>query len=254
MGNIAWSLCRELTRNKIFSLIVVFGVGLILLSIALSRLTLGDGAKLILDFGLSMMEIIGVLATLYIGSQILFQEISGRTVYLLFSKPLSRSAFILGKVLGFAIVLAAIIAFQAGMLGLILAFRAPEFLTGFFVLAVVFMYIKLVMLFAIVLFFSVFLSPMVTILATLGVYFIAHATYDIHDLAKLSGDVEFQVASRTLAVIFPNFEGLNIKNAIQFPGILPEDFLLVTLSTSALYLALVLVATVFLFERKTFEN
>ncbi|HRI35897.1 MAG TPA: ABC transporter permease subunit [bacterium] len=254
MLTVAWSLYRELARNKIFSLVVFFGVALIILSLALANLSIGNNDRIVLDFGLAMMEMFGVLAVLYVGSQILFQEIAGRTVYLLFSKPLSRSGYILGKTLGFAAVLAVIFAIEGGLLASILAWRSPEMLSWFFALVLLAMYLKLVILFAVVLFFSVFVSPVVAMIATLAVYFGAHAAYPIIEFARLSDDILLVRIAETLAVILPNFSGLNLKNAILWPAILPPYSVPLNLLHGIAYLALVLAAASLLFERKTFED
>jgi ABC-type transport system involved in multi-copper enzyme maturation permease subunit len=205
MLTVAWSLYRELARNRIFSLVVFFGIALILLSLVLANLSLGDKNRIVLDFGLAMMETFGVLAVLYVGSGILFQEIAGRTVYLLFSKPLSRSGYILGKTLGFAAVLAVIFAIEGSLLAAILWWRAPDTLSWFFGVVLAAMYLKLVILFAIVLFFSVFVSPVVAMIATLSVYAGAHAAYPIIEFARLSDSLGLVRLAQAVAVALPNF-------------------------------------------------
>jgi ABC-type transport system involved in multi-copper enzyme maturation permease subunit len=82
-------------------LIVFFGVILIVFSLLLASLSLGQKDKIILDFGLAMIEVFGIVSVVFVGSQILFKEIEGKTIYLILSKPIKRSAFILGKFIGF---------------------------------------------------------------------------------------------------------------------------------------------------------
>ena len=66
MLNIAINSFRELIRNRILLVILFFASLLILFSLVLSSLSLGQTNRIILDFGLSMVEISGLIATLLI--------------------------------------------------------------------------------------------------------------------------------------------------------------------------------------------
>lgn len=90
MFNIALNTFRELARNKILYMIVFFGIALIGFSLVLATLSLGQSDKIVADFGLAMVEIFGIISVIFIGSQLLFREIEGKTVYLILSKPVVR--------------------------------------------------------------------------------------------------------------------------------------------------------------------
>ena len=81
--------------------------------------------------------------------------------------------------------------------------------------AIIFTYLKLMVLFAIILFFSTFVSSLLSILMTLGVYIISHAISPIIDTALRAGNTVFLRFAQFLYLLFPNFEGLNYaKNII----------------------------------------
>lgn len=48
-----------------------------------------------------MIELGGLVAVVFVGGQILFREIEGKTIYLILSKPIARRDYILGKFFGF---------------------------------------------------------------------------------------------------------------------------------------------------------
>jgi ABC-type transport system involved in multi-copper enzyme maturation permease subunit len=75
MWNIAKNTFRELARNKMLYLILFFGILLIIFSLALAALSLGQTDKIVGDFGLAMIEVFGLLSVIFIGSQLLFREI-----------------------------------------------------------------------------------------------------------------------------------------------------------------------------------
>ena len=254
MWNVALNEFRELVRNRILSLIVLFSVVLILLSLALAAISLGQTDWIVVDFGLAMIEIFGLVSVVFVGSQILFREMEGRTIYLIFSKPISRGGFIVGKILGFAGVQAVMMVIEGLVFAALLAFTTPAMLTPFLATTLVYMYLKLLVLFSVVLFFSSFISSMGAILVSIGVYIVAHGTYEMIEIARLSKNLTLTYLATGVAVVFPNFEALNLKGFIHNPEIVTPAFLAWNGLYALVYLALIVAFTIFIFRRKTFEN
>jgi len=253
MFNIALNTFRELTRNKILYMIVFFGVVLIAFSLVLATLSLGQTDKIVVDFGLAMIEIFGIISVIFIGSQLLFREIEGKTVYLIISKPIARYEFILGKFLGFAAILFFVIFIQS-LISFVVFFIAKTPFSLLLFASIGFIYLKLLLLFAIILFFSTFISPLLSILVTLGVYIISHSVTSMMAMAQRGGNVIMYYTSEALMVIFPNFEALNIKSVIGTPVILAPTYFAWNTLHALLYLALLLTFASLIFNRRTFEN
>lgn len=112
MNNIAINTFRELLRNRILTVILFFACALIGFSIVLASLSLGETKRIIIDFGLSMIEIGWLIAVIFVGGQILFKEIEGRTIYLILSKPIERKDYILGKFFGFGAIILLLVLLQ----------------------------------------------------------------------------------------------------------------------------------------------
>lgn len=253
MFNIALNTFRELTRNKILYMIVFFGIVLIGFSLVLASLSLGQSDKIVADFGLAMVEIFGIISVIFIGSQLLFKEIEGKTVYLILSKPVARRDFILGKFLGFSAILLLIIFVQA-IISIVVFLVAKTPISALLFAAIGFIYFKLLLLFAIILFFSTFISPLLSILLVLGVYIISHSITTMTDMAIRSGNQILYYFSKVLMVIFPNFEALNVKSLIGTPVVPNLSFFAINIVHALLYLVLILTFAVLIFNRKTFEN
>ncbi len=97
---IAGNTYRENIRDKILYNLILFALIMILSSLALGRLTLGNEAKVILDLGLASISIFGMLIAIFIGISLVYKELEKRTVYALLAKPVHRYEWILGKYLG----------------------------------------------------------------------------------------------------------------------------------------------------------
>lgn len=253
MFNIALNTFRELARNKILYMILFFGVVLIAFSLVLASLSLGQSDKIVADFGLAMVEIFGIISVIFIGSQLLFREIEGKTVYLILSKPVARKDFILGKFLGFSAILFFIIFIQSIISTIVFLVASTPLSTLLFV-SIGFIYLKLLLLFAIILFFSTFISPLLSILLVMGVYVIGHSVTTMTDMAIRSGNQALFYFSKALMVVFPNLEALNIKSLIGTPVTLAPSYFALNIAHALLYIAVILTFAVLIFNRKTFEN
>jgi ABC-type transport system involved in multi-copper enzyme maturation permease subunit len=201
-----------------------------------------------------MIEISGLLATLFIGGQILFKEIEGKTIYLILSKPIARYEFILGKFIGFAAMLLTIIFVQTAVL-ILLMFVQKIDATELVLVAGAFIGLKLLVVFAILLFFSTFSSPLLSIFATIAVYVSAHATNSVLDLALRSQNMLFVYGSKILTVLLPNFSALSLpKNILGSPLTVAPEFYLTNTVTALGYVGITLILTIAIFARKKFES
>ena len=254
MFNIALNTFRELVRSRIFALILVFGALLIALSLLLASLSLGQTSRLVFDFGVSMIEISGLIAVVFVGGQMLVKETEGRTIYLILSKPIKRSSFLLGKFFGFATVLAVIVSMEAIILALLLYFTTSP-IGSLYLLTIGFIYLKLVLIFAVTLFFSTFSSAILSIFFALGVYIAAHSAQMVLDMAIRSGSAVLAYMGKTFLVILPNFEALSYPKMV-YGGLvnIPNSVYLTSLGHALVYLILILILATLCFSRKNFEN
>ena len=253
MFNIAYNTFKELTRNKILYLILFFGIILIVFSLALASLSLGQTEKIIVDFGLASLEVFGFISVIFIWSQILFKEIEWKTIYLILSKPISRYEFILGKFLWFASILFFVIFFQA-VIFFGLAFYSQVPFNMLLVYSIVFIYLKLLVLFSIILFLSSFASSILSIIVTILVYIISHSITSIIDMAAFKKNEILVYIWKFLYIVFPNFEALNIKNLILTPEKIWFNYLVWNTAYALIYLIFILFFTIIIFNKKTFEN
>jgi ABC-type transport system involved in multi-copper enzyme maturation permease subunit len=254
MFNIALNTFRELIRSRMLVLIMVFSAAVILFSLVLASLSLGQTERLVLDFGLSMIEISGLVAVVFVGGQMLYREIEGRTIYLILSKPVGRKDFILGKFFGFASVLGIVyLAETAVLLGLLFFKDFP--VEPMFFFAAGFSYLKLLVTFATILFFSTFASPMLSVLFSLGTFVASHSANAVLDMAMKTKNASLEIFGTVLSVALPNSQALSFPKKIIGTEIpLPIETLASSFLHATVYLALILLFAAVVFERKNFEN
>lgn len=253
MLNIAKNTFKEIVRNRFLYLILFFAFVFILFSIALGKLTIGESEKVIVDFGLGMIEIFGLIGVLFVGSQLLFKEVEGKTIFLILSKPIKRQDFILGKFFGFSWTIALIVLLQA-ILYLWVLFLSGIEMSSLIIWALFFTFLKLEILLAIVFFFSSFMSNIMTIMVSLMVYLISHNFSLMLDLFYKFSDTFVLQLIKIFQLLFPPMQALNVKDLIGTFAEFSTKFFLFNSVYAFLYILIILFFTVQIFSRKTFED
>lgn len=253
MLNIAKNTFKEIVRNRFLYLILFFAFVFIIFSLALGKLTIGEADKVIVDFGLGMIEIFGLIGVLFVGSQLLFKEVEGKTIFLILSKPIKRQDFILGKFFGFSATIFLIVLLQA-LLYITVLFFSNIPVTGLILWSLLFTYFKLEILLAIVFFFSTFMSNIMTIMISLMIYLISHNFSLLLDLLYRTGHELLVNAGRLFQLFFPPLQALNVKDVIGSFTEFGIAFFMFNSFYAAMYVLIILFFTVQIFSRKTFED
>ncbi len=92
----------ESIRQPIFCVLLLAGMLAMTLNVSLAGFTLEDDNKILVDLGLSTLFLSGLLLAAFTAAGVLSREIDNRSVVTVVSKPVSRSAVVLGKYLGVA--------------------------------------------------------------------------------------------------------------------------------------------------------
>jgi len=97
---IAGNAFRETVRQPVFCVLLVVAGALIALSPAFAMFTLLENVKLVKDMGLSTILLAGLLLAVLSASNVVTEEVRGRTALMVMSRPVGRAQFVLGKFLG----------------------------------------------------------------------------------------------------------------------------------------------------------
>src|SRR5258706_10554325 len=96
---------REAIRDRILYNLILFVLLITASAIFLGELTGGQEARVIVNLGLSSILVFGAFISIFVGVGLVWKEIEKRTVYSIFSKPVGRGQFIVGKYLGLCLTL-----------------------------------------------------------------------------------------------------------------------------------------------------
>src|SRR5215471_1138221 len=96
----------ELTRLKVFYVLLVFGLLLIGSSIFMAQFTFQQEFQILKDISLGAISIFTSLLAIIATARLIPQDIEDRTVYTILAKPVPRIEYLLGKIAGVLLLLA----------------------------------------------------------------------------------------------------------------------------------------------------
>ncbi len=115
---------REALRRKVQVNLLLFALFLVVASLVLSQLTIGEMHRIAADLGLAGMEVMGSLIAVFLGASLVAGDVERRIVYPIVAKPVSRAQYILGRYLGLGATLLLNLAVMAATLSAMLVLEA----------------------------------------------------------------------------------------------------------------------------------
>src|SRR5437879_2098342 len=115
IGAITTNTLTELTRQKVFYVLLIFALLLIGSSVFMARLTFQQEFQILKDVSLGAMSIFTSLLAIVATARLIPQDIEDRTVYTILAKPVPRFEYILGKLAGVLLLLAISILVMSAM-------------------------------------------------------------------------------------------------------------------------------------------
>jgi len=270
----------ELTRQKVFCVLLIFGLVLIGSSVFMARFTFQQEFQILKDVSLGAMSIFSSLMAVVATARLIPQDIEDRTVYTILAKPVPRFEYLLGKLFGVLLLLAISIAVMAVLFVAVLYFReqavlnetarelsrAPEEQLNdalnavhaaglnidiFAGVAVIFL--KASLLAALTLLVSTFATTNIfTVVVMVFVYFIGHlqATAREYWLEQQSAGWLARGFLALVALIFPDLQTFNVIDEIVAGAVIPLAIFTKTALLGVFYVVIYTLAATFVFNGK----
>lgn len=253
---------KELLKEKAFIGLLVFEVFLLFISKVISEVVAGDTVKVAMDFALAFFFFTVALYSIFASVGSTFRDLSNKVVYLILSKPIKRSDYILGKFIGLAtaITLFTFFSFLLVTSGIIFINETANLYSPHVIIIErIFLLSVLISLMGIFLsafgiLFSIFFSSQ--ILAVLSTLFLFVAGLELSAVKELVTSSKFVSPLNKIIVnfayyLFPNFSLFDIKDyAVHFELEITPLYFIFTVFYFTIYTTSVLLVTTYLFERR----
>jgi Cu-processing system permease protein len=262
---VAISVFRESVRDRVLYSLVLFAVLLMGVSYLIGQLTAGQDIKIIKDFGLAAISIIGLLIAVFIGVGLVWKEVERRSIYSILAKPIRRHEFLLGKYFGLALTLAVNVAVMGASYYAVLAYMATTFpesvraawpapaVDPALLAALGLILMELLLVTAVALFLSTFSSPFLSAMLTLGVWVIGTFNTDLRNFQQVVDSWVAALLARSIYYALPNFSSFDIKTQVVHGLAVPWSYVGVTTLYATAYIALLLLAAVVVFSKRDFK-
>lgn len=252
---VARNTFREAVRDRVLYNLILFVLLLTGAAVFLGELSAAQESKIIIDMGLSAMLLFGAFIAVFVGVSLVYKEIERRTIYAIFSKPVGRGEFLLGKYLGLCLTLAVNVAVMG--VGVSLALIYVE--GGASALAVniwpaaALIYVELMILVAVALLFSSFSSPMLSALLTFFVFVIGHFNTDLKELASSMDSAAARSLFNALYYTLPNFSHFSYITAAAHGRTPSVEAFAGAVLYGLVYSAVLLSIASLIFKRRNFK-
>jgi ABC-type transport system involved in multi-copper enzyme maturation permease subunit len=252
---IARNAFREAVRDRTLYNLVLFVLLLTGAAIFIGELSGGQERKIIVDLGLSAMLLFGVFIAIFVGVGLVYKEIERRTIYAIFSKPVGRGEFIVGKYLGLCLTLLVnVLVMGAGVsIALIYVSRSLDPLALSIWPAVLLIYVELMILTGVALLFSSFSSPALSALLTFFVFIIGHFSADLKSLANTMGSTGARFLFRSLYYLLPNLANLSYITPAAHGQIPASSHVVRAIIYALIYIIVILALATLIFRRRNFK-
>jgi ABC-type transport system involved in multi-copper enzyme maturation permease subunit len=249
---IASNTFKEAIRDKIFYNLLIFALLVIVASVLIGYLSVGQSEKFIKDIGLAAISFFGVLTAILVGISLVHKEIDRRTVYTIISKPVHRYEFLLSKYFGLCLTLLVNVVVMTLFLFIVVWWRgyAPSFSL---LKAVLLIFFELTLLTSIALLFSTFSSPTLSAIFTLAIYVIGNLTSDLKEIGTATKSEFSRYLIDLCYYVLPNFSNFNIRTEAVHGVNISNTGIVIVLLYSLLYTGVVLFISILSFQRREFN-
>jgi ABC-type Na+ efflux pump permease subunit len=270
----------DLTRQKVFYVVLIFGLLLIGTSGFMAQLSFQQEFQLLKDVSLGAMSIFISVLAIVVTARLLPQEIEDRTLYTILAKPVPRIEYLLGKLTGVLLLLAISIMLMSALFMAVLyareqtvlhetarqvstlpaaqisettrAIRASAFSTNLLP-AIATIYLKGCLLASLTLFVSTFATTNIfTVAVMVFIYFIGHlqATARQYWLQEKSATWVTRIFLALVALVFPDLQAFNLVDDVVAGAAIPLSLFLNTALLGTFYTAIYLLLAAFVFYGK----
>lgn len=243
---------REAVRDRILASILFFAGLLLLLSLAMREMTIGDSEKVVRGVALGGISLIGAIIAIFLGVGLVYKEIERKTIYTLASKPVPRWEILLGKYAGLWITLLVEVV-ALGLMYTLIVGAQQGLPSGGIYLAMGMLMVELTLLTAWSTLFSTFASPTTASAYSLCVYVIGHFADDLRTFGEAAQDEGLRNVALVLYRVLPNLDVFNVRAEAVHGIAIPAGELGWACAYGLGYTTVVLLIAMAVFERRDFK-
>ncbi len=280
MAAITANTLTELTRLKVFYVLLLFALVLIGSSIFMARLTFQQEFQVLKDISLGAMSIFTSLLAIVATARMLPQDIEDRTVYTILAKPVPRFEYLVGKLGGVLLLLTITTLIMTALFLAVLSFREQAALAettrqmaglpheqltealravraatfnADLIPGISVLFLKACLLASLTLFISTFATTNIfTVVVTVFIYFIGHLQGTAREfwLQEHGGSWISRTFLAVVALLFPDLQLFNLADEVVTGAAIPLEIFLKTAALGCFYTLIYLLLATAVFNAR----
>lgn len=208
---IAENTYREIIRDRILYILLVFALLFLGVSMALGSLSVQEQVRISINFGFTAIHFSSIVLSIFVGGALVSKEIDKKTILTLLVRPITRNQFIIGKALGLAaVILTIILGFGLVMIPVLWFFEMS--ISWLFVIGLFGVFLESVVILGFSIFFSSFTRPAMIASFTFGIFLIGHFLDSLDFFASRSQSDSFKAFSKVVNFVMPHLEKFNWRS------------------------------------------
>ncbi len=190
------------------------------LAFLLSILSYGDILNIFMDLGLVGMEVTGLMVLILSLAVTYTTEMDQKAIFLHLSKPLTRGEYLLGRILGFYLVISLVVLGMGLVVVGLVVFVGGGQVPPLFFDCVLFLLLEMFVLTVLGLTFQMIATSMVgVVLYTFFTIFLGHLIGEIEWLLSKGTGPAVKTMLKIIYYVLPNLEAFNLKDRIYDPNL-----------------------------------
>lgn len=242
----------EVYRSKLMVGLLFLAFGLLVITYIASEFAYGASAKVALDVGLGIMSLSNLAIAVFIGSTLLSKEIEQRTLYMILSRPISRTSFLLGKISGLSTVLF-LNSLILGSLSVALFIQQGGSYQVLFPWAILFSFFEAMIVLVFAIFFSLLTNITLSVICTVGICITGHALNETSRILFVKISPLLKTVIDACFFFIPNLYKLNLKDFLLYQQVLENHYLIMTQAYALIYFAAILTLVMLIFKNKNLD-
>jgi Cu-processing system permease protein len=235
IGYIAFNTFREAVRDRVLYNLIAFALLISGAAILVGEISIDIERLVVVNLGLTAVSLFGV-------------------VIAIFSRPVRRWEFVVGKFFGLTGTLVVNTLFMALGVFLALLYVAHRFqkIDLWVLVALYFIVLQFLIVCALALFFSSFSTPLMSAVFTFALFVIGSLAEDLRGFAKATQGLGGWFVT-AIAYLVPNFSALNIITPVAHGDPVPGRLILYSTMYALLYSAMAISGAVLIFQHRNLK-
>ena len=249
---IAHNTFRETMRDRVLYSLLFFAGLVLVTSLVLEEVTIGDADKVVRSVGMGAIRIFGSVFAIFLGVGLVYKELERKTIYTIASKPIPRWIFVLGKYFGLMGVIVVNVALMGVLFLGVTSYQQGFVGSGVFV-AWGLLIVELGLLTAWSLLFSTYSSPTVAATFSIAVFVIGHLADDIWLYGTVAQSETVRATAEAVYWVLPNFSVFDVSDLAVHGLPMDSGQVLLAVAYGVGYASAVLAAACLVFQGRDFK-